>query len=64
MKEIIAKFRQGDPLTDAELNALITHYKALTKHLEPHGDIFRLVWLKCYQDLQTLDGYYVARNKN
>jgi len=43
MKEIIIKFRRGEPITNKELMALWEHYDALNELLNEHGEMYRLV---------------------
>lgn len=63
MKQLILKFREGDPLTDEELDKLIEHYIILESHLSEHGEILHLTWRFIYHELFTLGYYKSARQK-
>lgn len=64
MKEILNKFNAGDPISDSELKALITHYSVLIEELDHHGEIFALVANSCRHDLETLESYKRARQRH
>lgn len=61
MKELIQKLKDGDHITDKELDELIAHYKSLVELLDVHGEIYKLVWLDCYYYFRQLQGYKASR---
>lgn len=63
MKELIEDFRNGNPISDNDLDLLIIHYTNLSLLLKPHGEIFHLVYVKCILDLEALESYKQARKR-
>lgn len=61
MKELIAKIRNGDPLSDGELKVAIDWYTAARNMLEPFGELYKLVWKDINQELIRLEGYQILR---
>lgn len=64
MKDLLTKLKNGDPISDDELEMLIDHYSILTERLRPHGELFQLVLSACYRDLEQLRSYKRARLQN
>lgn len=64
MKGLWAKFDQGDHITDAELDALITQAEKGLEYLEARGPSFRLATVPTYQALDRLKGYKYARKES
>lgn len=61
MKEIIQKVRDGDKLSDRELDTAIKWYKSTAGLLEPFGERYHLVWKDVYMEQKRLEGFKEAR---
>lgn len=59
-KEVIEAVRIGI-LTDKQLDEAIRHYSKLEELLQPHGEIYHLVWTDVYSDLLRLKDYKKSR---
>lgn len=64
MKDLINKFRNGEGITDEELNKLIEYYSTLTILLKEQGEIGHIYWSYFYMELQTLLSFKRARQND
>lgn len=58
---IYDKYRNGDPLSDTELDVGIEHFRKMSQLLAATGPAFLLATGECYRVLNTLEGYKLAR---
>lgn len=63
MKELIEKRRNGDALSDEELDKLIAYYSNLTSLLKEQGERGHIYWYYFFLELDTCLGYKQARQK-
>lgn len=61
MKEIIATFRAGAPVTDSELKQLCHHYSRLSFLLGEHGELYELVKKDVNNEFGRVQDMYKAR---
>lgn len=52
IKPLLKKFKDGDHITDCELNDLIAHFKLLEKLLESEGERYHFCWRNTYDNLR------------
>ena len=63
MKDLIEKLREGEGLTDEELDRLIEYYSNLTTLLKEQGEIGRIYWYYFFIELDKLLSYKRARER-
>ncbi len=61
MKDLIESYRNGEHLSNTDLDKLIDHYSTLTSLLKEHGEQTRIHWYYFYQELDTLLSFKRAR---
>jgi len=52
--DIVNKIRQGDGLTDGELDVSIAFFEVLVQQLDDIGPHFHLAWVDCHRTLLSL----------
>ncbi len=62
-EDMIAKIRTGDPISDAELHAMIQFLESLVESLDVMGPAYMLPVRDVRSQLRTLDGYNRARKE-
>lgn len=60
-KEMVEKISTGDPISDAELDALLAHLRNLQSWLDVMGPEYGLCKRDVRRKVSTLEGYYHAR---
>lgn len=63
MKNLIEKKRNGDPISNEELDMLIDYYSNLTTLLKEQGERGHIYWYYFFLELETLLGYKQARQR-
>jgi len=63
MKNLIEKKRNGDFLSDEELDKLIDYYSNLTSLLKEQGERGRIYWYYFFLELESLLGYKQSRQR-
>lgn len=63
MKDLIEKKRNGDGLSDKELDQLIDYYSNLTFLLKEQGEQCHIYWYYFFLELETLLSYKQARQR-
>lgn len=61
MKALIESYRNGEHLSNTDLDKLIDHYSTLTSLLKQHGERTRIHWYYFYTDLENLLSYKERR---
>lgn len=63
-EELIKKYKNGNGVTDAELDQLIEFFTTLEKSLQLMGPHFHHAWKEVFFDLRDCKGYKQARERN
>ncbi len=63
MKDLIEKRRNGDSLSDEELNKLINYYSNLTSLLNEQGERGHIYWYYFFLELDTLLSFKHSRQR-
>ena len=63
MKNLIEKKRNGDPISNEELDMLIDYYSNLTTLLKEQGERGHIYWYYFFLELETLLVYKQARQR-
>ena len=63
-RQVYEKYRNGDTLTDADLEFGINHFKALAHLAEESGPVFRLAANEARSTYLQLESFQTARKEN
>lgn len=63
IQRIYDKFRNGDPLTDKELEVGIEHFDQMAKLLNQSGPVFKLAAQESHRVMDGLASYQRARKQ-
>ena len=63
LNETYQKLRDGDPISDEELNFMIKTLKPIEKGLRELGERFYFTWRQIADDVRRLEDYKQARKE-
>lgn len=57
------RFKIGDPISDEELDWLLSHYTILEMHLFVQGERYHFAWRDAYDQKERLENFKKARQQ-